>query len=53
MAFFFGAGAAVITLLMVLRLVPKAFGLAFWLAKTGLTAATASIVLYLVLRGSP
>lgn len=53
MGLIFGAGAALMALWVFVRLLPKAVGLTFWLAKTGFTAAAASMVLYLVLKGSP
>ncbi|WP_216824626.1 hypothetical protein [Paragemmobacter aquarius] len=52
MGLIFGAGAAVMALWMVLRLLPKAVGLTVWLGTTGFTAATAAIVLYMLL-GEP
>lgn len=49
MGLVFGTGAAVMALWMVLRMLPKAVGLAVWLGTTGFTAVTAAAVLYLVL----
>ncbi len=53
MGVFFGAGAALMALWLCLRLVPRTFGLAFWLGKTGFTAAAAATVLYLISKGTP
>lgn len=53
MGLIFGTGAALMSLWLVLRLVPRTLGLTFWLGKTGLTAGTAALVLYYLLKGAP
>lgn len=52
MGLIFGTGAALMALWMVLRLLPKAVGVTVWLGTTGFTAATAAVVLYMVLGES-
>ena len=48
-----GAGTALMFLVFVLRLVPKAIGLLLWLGSAGATAAAAFLLLYLSQAGMP
>ena len=53
MGLIFGAGTALMALLLLLRLLPRMFGLGLFLAKTGFTATAAALFLYYMLKGSP
>lgn len=53
MGLILGSGTALMALLLLVRFVPKALGLGLWLGTTGFTAATAAMILYMVLKGSP
>ncbi len=51
MGLIFGTGAAIAALLMLVKLLPRAIGLTFWLGTTGFTATAATLILYVLLKG--
>lgn len=53
MGLLIGAGSGLLALLFLVRLLPRAIGLALWLGTAGFSAATALALLYLAANTTP
>lgn len=53
MGLIFGAGAMLMALFVAFRLLPKLVGLTVWLGTVGFSAVMATLVIYMVMKGSP
>jgi hypothetical protein len=51
MAMIFGLGTVLLAAVLLLRLLPKLVGLAFWLGSMAVTGGAALVVLYLLTEG--